>query len=323
MVPADILDRFRSDLDALISANERIGVAVSGGPDSLALLLLAVAARPDRVEAATVDHGLRSESRSEAEDVAVICSGLGTPHETLTVDWETVPTSAIQQKARSARYSALAAWMRRRGLAAILTGHHLDDQAETLVMRLNRGSGVTGLAGMRPDSPVLGASGLKLLRPLLGWRRSDLEAICAAAGYAPADDPSNSDLRHERVTVRRAMAGADWLDSSALARSAAYLAAADDALEWAVEREWTERVTGDDQALIYEPSDAPMEIRRRLVARAIATLANEGPAELRGRELDRLISALEAASAATLRGVRCEGGPTWRFTPATPRKLAK
>jgi tRNA(Ile)-lysidine synthase len=213
--------------------------------------------------------------------------------------------------------------MRDRGLTTLLTGHQLDDQAETLVMRLNRGSGVTGLAGMRPVATVPGNPDLRLVRPLLGWRRAELEAICAVAGHTPANDPSNCDLRHERVKVRRAIAGADWLDATALARSAGNLAAADDALEWAVKREWTERVTGNDQALIYEPSDAPVEIRRRLVARAVATLANEGPAELRGRELDRLISELEAGSTATLRGVRCEGGPIWRFAPATPRKLAK
>ena len=323
MVPADILDRFRRDLEALVPADERIGVAVSGGPDSLALLLLAATARPKRVEAATVDHGFRAESRAEADEVAAICAGLDVPHDILTVDWAELPTSALQEKARSARYAALAEWMRRRGLSVLLTGHHVDDQAETLVMRLNRGSGVTGLAGMRTVAPLTGAKDLKLLRPLLGWRRSELEAICVAAGLTPATDPSNSDPRHERVRVREAITGADWLDAAALARSAANLAAADEALKWATAREWSERVVNDGQTLTYSPTDAPTEVRRRIVARAIAELGTEGPSALRGAELDRLISAVETGSTATLRGVRCQGGPTWRFAAATPRKLAK
>lgn len=322
MVPEQALvERFRAALDELAAGGTRLGIAVSGGPDSLALLLLAAAARPRDIEAATVDHGLRPEARAEADMVAGLCEGLGVPHAILAIEWDIPPSSAIQEQAREVRYGALAAWMRERALGALLTGHHLDDQAETLVMRLARGSGVRGLAGMRPSSHVPGHPDLELLRPLLGWRRSELEQVCAAAGLTPAADPSNLDETFERVRIRRALAQADWLDAQALARTAANLAAADEALDWAAGEEWRARVDQHDSEIAYRPSDAPAEMRRRVLARAVGSLATERPAdELRGRELDRLLSELEAGRTATLRGVRCSGGPEWRFTPAPPRR---
>src|SRR5262245_46562227 len=135
-----LLERFRADLDSLSAPSERIGIAVSGGPDSLALLLLAAAARPGLVEAATVDHGLRPESRAEAEMVARTCAELRVPHEILVADWAETPSSAIQERAREARYSLLAGWLVEQKLKALATAHHADDQAETILMRLNRGS---------------------------------------------------------------------------------------------------------------------------------------------------------------------------------------
>ena len=148
-LPAETIERFRRDLDALVPPDTPIGVAVSGGPDSLALLLLAAQARPARVEAATIDHALRPESRAEAEMVAALCERLGVPHAILTANWEEKPSTAIQERARAIRYKLLGEWARNRRLGALATAHHLDDQAETLLMRLTRGAGVRGLAGMR------------------------------------------------------------------------------------------------------------------------------------------------------------------------------
>src|SRR5436305_6193565 len=111
MVPEQpLVERFRADLDALIPPDEPVGVAVSGGPDSLALLLLAAAARPGRIEAATVDHALRTGSRDEAETVAAICAHLGAPHAILTAAWDEKPITAIQQRAREERYRVLGQW---------------------------------------------------------------------------------------------------------------------------------------------------------------------------------------------------------------------
>lgn len=313
------LTRFAADLDALLAPGERIALAVSGGPDSMALLLLAAAARPGLIHAATVDHGLRATSRAEAEAVARMCGEIGVQHRILTIDWPTPPTRALQEQARVARYAALGEYAVTEGISAVATGHHADDQAETLVMRLVRGAGVRGLAAMRPSSPLPGRSEVRLVRPLLGWRRADLADVIAACGITAAADPSNFDEQHERVRIRRLMAGSAWLDPAALATSATHLAAADVAIEYAVAREWA-GVSDDGECLRYDPRDTPPEIRRRLAARMIAALASEGDGSaLRGRELDRLVSQIEAGSSATLRGVRASGGPTWSFRRAPPR----
>jgi tRNA(Ile)-lysidine synthase len=316
------LDRFRRQLDALVKPGVRLGVAVSGGPDSLALLLLAAAARPGEVEAATVDHSLRPEARAEADMVAALCERLGIPHSTLTVEWDEKPVTAIQERARNARYRLLGKWAGERGTQALLIAHHVDDQAETFIMRLARGAGVKGLAGMRRFSAPPGGK-VALVRPLLGWRRTELEQLCAEAGLAPAVDPSNQDEQFERVRVRRALSEADWLDAKSVALSADNLAQADAALHWATTQEWKRAVTNGAGAgaIVYRPADAPREIRRRIARRAVLRLATEGGgADLRGRELDQLLAVLARGRKATLRGVLCSGGEEWRFTKAPARK---
>jgi tRNA(Ile)-lysidine synthase len=316
----DLIERFRVDLDSVLAPGRPLGLAVSGGPDSLALLLLAAEARPLEVEAATVDHALRPESRGEAEAVAEACASLGVPHTILTIEWEEKPDTALQERARLMRYRLLGDWARQRGLAALATGHHLDDQAETFLMRLSRGSGVRGLAGMRRIAQPAGAR-IAVIRPLLGWRHLELEAVCAAAGVEPVHDPSNDDEQFERVRIRKALADADWLDAAAVADSASHLAEADGALHWATDWEWKRAVSVAGGQIVYKPTDAPREIRRRVIRRAILALATEGGgAELRGRELDQVLAALRTGRRATLRGVLCIGGPEWRFTRAPARR---
>lgn len=314
-----LVTRFAADLDRIAPSEGTLGLAVSGGPDSLALLLLAATARPGAVEAATVDHQLRPGSDAEAQAVAETCKALGVPHRTLKVEWKAKPQTAIQERARIERYRLLGKWLDEHDLAALVTAHHLDDQAETLLMRLNRGSGTRGLAGMRSRSPLPGANG-HLLRPLLSWRRSELESICKAVGLKPADDPSNDDEQFERVRLRKALGEADWLDPEAIARSAAYLAQAEVALHWAVDKEWDSQVSRSGDEISYRP-EAPREIRRRVVRRSIAALAREGAGNpVRGRELDRIVAILAQGGSATLRGVLCSGGVQWRFSPAPARR---
>jgi tRNA(Ile)-lysidine synthase len=318
-VEAAVLNRFRADLDALVSRQARLGVAVSGGPDSLALLLLAATARPGQVEAATIDHGLRQESRDEAQMVAQVCERLDVRHAILTARWSERPETAIQERARKERYLLLGYWAEERGLDALVTAHHAEDQAETVMMRLARGAGIRGLAGIRPRSVSPGAH-VRLVRPLLGWRRSELNQVCIAAGVSPVADPSNKDERFERVRVRRSLAALDWLDAGAVAQSATILADADAALDWAMREEWDRSVHEKRGSIIYRPSDVPAEIVRRIVARAIRRLATEGgDRESRGPELTRLVAALSAGETATLRGVQCRGGPEWHFIPSPNR----
>ena len=291
----------------------RLGLAVSGGPDSLAMLLLAQAALPGRSEAATVDHGLRAESADEAALVASVCAALGVPHAVLSV---AVAQGNIQSEARSARYGALSAWLAQRGLAALATGHHVDDQAETLLARLNRASGVAGLAGVRPRGPVPGGDA-PLLRPVLGWRRSALAGVVAAAGIAAVDDPSNRDPRFDRARLRQALAQADWIDPAAVAQSAAHLADADAALEWAARREFAESVTRDGPGLTYRPR-APRAIALRVLAMIVRELDQ---AEPRGGALARLFDALARRETVSLGQLVARPLPEgWSFTPAPRRR---
>jgi tRNA(Ile)-lysidine synthase len=301
----ELAARFRADLEALTSAAPaRLGLAVSGGPDSLALLLLAHAAYPGRVHAATVDHGLRAESAAEAAFVAGLCGELGVPHVTLAANM--TDKVNVQAAARARRYALLGRWAGEVKAGCLVTAHHLDDQAETLVMRLLRGSGLAGLSGVRAVNPPL-------VRPLLGWRRDELAAVVRAARVDPVADPSNQDERFDRARIRRLLAEAQWLDPAPLARSAAALAEAEDALEWAVERLWRERVDG----LTLDPAGLPAELRRRLVLRLLATIGGPPP---RGEEVGRLLATLDGGGTATLAGVKCVGGKRWRFAPAPPRR---
>jgi tRNA(Ile)-lysidine synthase len=302
----------------LLPGDAPFGLAVSGGPDSLALLLLAHPTFPCRFEVATVDHGLRPESADEAAMVAHVCAERGIAHATLRP--EVARKGNLQANARVARYAALGEWAGERGLAAIVTAHHRDDQAETLLMRLNRGAGVRGLAGMRGASIVPAHPELPLLRPLLGWTRAELVEIVATSRISPADDPSNRDRRFERVAVRQALAQADWLDPPSLAASAGHLAEADEALEWAASREWDERVERRADGFAYRQS-APRVVRLRVLERIISELGREGTP--RGNEIARMDTSLSQGKTATLAGVRASAdGAAWNFVPAPARRSA-
>lgn len=290
-------------------------LAVSGGADSLAMLLLAHAAIPDRIACATVDHGLRAAAADEAAMVAAVCAGRAIPHATLQPDPTLEPGGNVQARARAARYDALAAHAAATGCTAILTAHHADDQAETLLMRANRGSGVDGLAGVR-------AAGrweeLPVLRPLLGWRRAELVAIVEGAGLIAADDPSNRDSAHDRPRIRALIAASADLNPAGLARSAGALADASDALRWSFERLVADRISLSGQSCSIDSGDLPREYRRRLLAHGMAALGEAAP---RGPALDRLLATLEAGESAMLGATRANAkGAIWQLSPTPPRR---
>lgn len=312
----DLVERFRRDLHALTGPTPgRIGVALSGGGDSLALLLLAAAAHPGAVAAATVDHRLRPNSAAEAEFSASICAGLGIGHRTLSVSLS--GRGNLQARARDARYAALAGWAFDERVAVLLTAHHCDDQAETVMMRLLRGSGVSGLSGIRACAPLTATT--RLCRPLLGWRRSELAELVRAAGIAPIDDPSNRDERFDRARIRRQLADTVWIDPLALGRSAAALAEADDALDAMVETLFAERVAIDPDGAVLRPEGLQPILLRRLVTRVLASVVPGPPP--RGDQLGALLEQLRAGATVTLAGALCIGGETWRFAPEPRRRL--
>lgn len=283
-------------------------MAVSGGPDSMAMLLLAATAFPGRIEAATVDHGLREASADEADIVATLSATLGVPHTTLTIR---VPKKGnLSDAARERRYAALEDWRARHGVDWIATAHHADDQLETLIMRLNRGAGVGGLAGIR-------ARNGRIVRPLLGWRRAELATVVAGAGIVTVDDPTNRDDRFDRARLRKVLVGADWLDPVAATKSATLLADAEVALDWAV------RVSGvaADPATLNADAMAmvPPEIVRRAV---LAAIMHSDPAcRPRGDALTRLIAALRRGETVSIGSVLCSvRNRQWHFAAAPARR---
>lgn len=321
----ELVERFRSDLSALwLDANEpnvKFGIALSAGPDSLALLLLAHAALPGKVEAATVDHGLRTESAAEAEYAADICATLRVPHEILRVE---VAEGNLQTQARLARYAVLAKWSERRAIDTLCTAHHRDDQVETLFMRLNRGSGLSGLAGVRAAGLVPGSE-IILLRPLLGWDRATLERVVEQSGFNAVQDPSNKDLAYDRVRIREALAAAHWIDRKSVARSAKVLAEMEDSILGLAAEDYEFAGSRDGEIKSYRPFERSQIYRPSIWAEIIVMIF---------RDFDRSISRADAARMAenlidevplNMGGIHAsfryeDDEIVWDFTPENPRR---
>jgi tRNA(Ile)-lysidine synthase len=322
--------RFAADLEALWPEAERdgrpLGLAVSGGPDSVALLLLAAEVLPGQIVVASIDHGLRPEAAGEVALVGRIAGERGIPFTPLTV---TLAKGNTQAQARAARYGALGEWAEARGLGAVATAHHADDQAETLLMRLNRGSGIAGLAGVRARS-VVESTDVPLLRPLLCWRKAELAALVAAAGITPAQDPSNTNPDFDRVRIRQALAEADWLDPVQLAASAAHLGEAWGALAWYAELDWHEMVMreqGDAGAPGFSYcANVPRIIAIETIIRIIRALGGHASRAEAARAWDRLWAGENASLGGVLavpgvERVEKVGVPmrVWRFRPEPAR----
>ena len=221
--------------DASFAAHAHVALAVSGGSDSTALMYLAAEWRAARgktgpsISVVTVDHGLRPGSAGEAVLVADLAHGLGLPHATLA--WTgPKPETGVQAAAREARYRLIGAHLAANGWPAVATAHTEDDQAETLLLRLARGSGVDGLAAMRS---VIQHDAMLVLRPLLPIPKRRLIATLLARGLSWSEDPSNQRLEFERVRLRAARAALEGvgLTPRPLAQSARRLARASDALD--------------------------------------------------------------------------------------------
>lgn len=296
--------------------SQPLGVAVSGGSDSLALLHLVADIAKQRgtaVHAVTVDHGLRPEAAQEARDVAALCAPLGVSHQTLQWDaWK--GQGNLQDAARRARYDLMAHWAGSKGIRHIALGHTRDDQAETLLMRLARGAGVDGLSAMRyekRDREVI------WIRPLLDVPRAALQQELTHRGIGWAHDPSNDDLQFDRIKARRTLQALAPLgvDAAALAQVAANMQAARDALEHQTQEAARRLVTAQCGAIRIDWTglcDAPRDILRRVV---LASLRWVSRAEYppRARALDGVLERLTEASSATLDGclLALKGNNLW------------
>jgi len=339
-------------LFADLKSAKALVLAVSGGPDSTALMVLAARWRkslrkgPDLI-AITVDHGLRAAAKREARDVAALAKALGIAHRTLR--WQGAkPKTGIPQAAREARYRLLADAARKAGASHVLTAHTLDDQAETVLIRMSRGSGITGLSAMRrasvipgdaesvdPESilrgaggldagraalrPRPGTTGLLLVRPFLDIPKVRLIATLAKAKIAYADDPTNRDAAFTRVRLRGLMPelAAEGLDARRLSVLARRLRRADDAIEAADRSRPVERGHARPQTRKMACFDAgryfalPPELALRVLARAILALGCDFRIEL--AKLEALQAALAHAADAN---IARKSGPRWRRTLA-------
>src|SRR4051794_10915035 len=282
-----------------------IVLAVSGGPDSVAMMWLAARwrramPRGPRLVAVTVHHGLRPEAGREARDVKHLAKSLDLPHRTLR--WSGAkPKTGVPSAARDARYRLLAEAARAAGATHVLTAHTQDDQAETLLMRMSRGSGIAGLAAMARQSR---REGVVLARPLLHIPKARLLATLKKAKIGFTDDPTNRDANFARPRLRAMMPAlaAEGFDARNLSRLASRFARANAALEILVDG--AERYLAlRERDLAHAGFDAKAfaglaeEIRLRLLLRRIDRVGHEGPAEL--GKLEALLAALDRACAAT------------------------
>lgn len=297
------------DIDALIHARldqmagdlPALGVAVSGGGDSIALMhMVATWAAGRRIMVATVDHGLRSNSRAEAEAVARQAAAMGLPHRILTWQREEAFSGNLMADARNARLQLLSQWARDNDLAAIALGHTADDQAETLIMRLNRGAGVDGLGAM---SARRHAREMLWLRPMLEITRQRLRDWLQARQLDWIDDPSNDNEDFERVRVRKSLKATGW-SITAIADSAAHLREARDALTHYVLQACAEARFA--QASMDLPltalQDAPSEIQRRILLASARWITGQ-PYPPRRAGVANALAAVLAGRRVTLDGV--------------------
>lgn len=293
------------DLFSPFLGRRTVLLAVSGGPDSTALVHLAalwrrsLSADGPFLRAATVDHGLRPEAAHEAEAVAAFCARIGVGHATLR--WQgPKPGTGLQEAARAARYDLLLDEARAQRASALALAHTLDDQAETVLFRLARGSGLSGLAAMRAES-VRGD--VALLRPFLGVPKARLVATLKAEGVAFLEDPTNRDPRFTRPRLR-AMAPlleAEGLSAARLGLLARRVARAEAALEAATDEaalRLLEVPLGEDPLCLDLAGflQLPAEIGLRLLGRAVDAKGHEGPVEL--AKLEALFAALVMAGQA-------------------------
>ncbi|RDS78592.1 tRNA lysidine(34) synthetase TilS [Alteriqipengyuania lutimaris] len=287
-------------------------------------MLLAHAALPGRVVAATIDHALRAESAQEAAFVSDLCASLGIPHQTRRIE---VADGNLQDRARDARYRALQEAFFELGADTLATAHHADDQAETVLMRLNRGSGVSGLAGIRAHRVDVNfdlLSEMLVVRPLLEWRKEELAQIVDEAGIEPVRDSSNEDERFDRVRMRNVLREADWLDPVAVARSARILQDAERIVDEAIRDTYRRSVFAEGEAVWFHRGDTFL-IEVEIVSRILKEFGSTP----RGSAVATMVEALRKDGAACLAGVMAKRAwhqkdpltqvDAWKFEREPPR----
>lgn len=315
-MPASLTQRLAAAMPENLP--QRLGVAVSGGGDSMALLTVLhelCIQRGKTLCAVTVDHRLRPESAVEAASVASYCATLGVLHQILPwKDWD--GAGNVQKAARDARYALITGWAQQTNIQAIALGHTMDDQAETVLMRLARGSGVDGLSAM---APVRNHWEILWFRPMLSLHRAELRVFLRQNNIAWHDDPSNDDLRFERIKARQTLAHLEplGLNAQVLSQVAGHMQSVQEALVHETRRVAKSIVkprAGGLEISFAAFTELPDEIARRLIQDALAwiTGAEYGP---RGKSLSTVLERLPVERSATLEGCRLilQDAQLWLF----------
>ncbi|MBV9287108.1 MAG: tRNA lysidine(34) synthetase TilS, partial [Hyphomicrobiales bacterium] len=304
-------------VDALLAplAGRSLLIAVSGGPDSTALLVMAAewAARNQmaRLAAATVDHGLRPESAAEAKSVASLAARLGVPHATLR--WAGAkPATGMMERAREARYRLLIDHALALDAEAIVTAHHADDQAETVLFRLLRGSGLKGLGGIEAISR---REGLVIARPLIGLEKSALVGFCRARAVPFVEDPTNASPAFARTRLKPLLAALaeEGLDARGFVRVARRLQQADEALE-RMTAAVAARLGTEGPLEARTLFDEPSAIVERILIQRIAAAGGRDESRIGLEKVESLAVSLRAALACGRPMAANVGGALVRLT---------
>lgn len=293
-------------LGQYMEANETIAVGVSGGGDSMALLLALHQYNTEselnlNIIALTVDHRLRDDAAVEANQVAKWCANLGVPHQILEWQFETKPESAIQEKARDARYELMGEYCQSYDIKKLFLAHNLEDNAETFLMRLKRGAGLRGLSAIAKVSQRKMQDGFSfaVIRPLLATKRAELRSYLEHFDQKWFDDVSNANAAFERVRVRQFLTDRAWFENEKLANSARRLSQANDAVEYYVNQYWKNNIYFIDLGIVKldlkQFEAQPVEIQLRLLARLVWSVGGQNNPP-RWQKIENLQSQLAGAT---------------------------
>lgn len=294
---AAFMERFSCAMDQhfadILSQGQDIAVGVSGGPDSMALCyaLSELVGWKFKIHAITVDHRLREDSTSEAQHVSEALRGLpNVEHVILHWDYSEKPDSRIQERARKARYDVMSEHMKERAISHLFTAHHMDDQAETFLFRLSKGSGLDGLSAMPFRRALRGG---ELCRPFLDFSKQDILDFCAAKKIQYVNDPSNQSEVFARVRLRRSMdvLAEEGLSSKRLSVTAKRMSRAREALEYYAQRTFEDGVLNKDSDRIVFSlnalSDKPFDTIVRVVNTGLEAL-QDGDGKQYGVRMEKL-----------------------------------
>jgi tRNA(Ile)-lysidine synthase len=294
----------------LLEPGERVLVACSGGPDSAALLAALQRLAPElqlRLDAASVDHGLRPDAAADVALARAQAEALGVPFHSLRVE---VPRDgSLQAAAREARYAALLGRMAELGAGRLAVGHTRDDQAETVLLRVLRGSGLRGLGGIQPRRQD------GVIHPLLDCARQDVHRFAASLALPLADDPSNRDPRHARVRVRHSVVPVLQAEDPALSEHLADLAddarAASEELDRSALALLASAGDGPERLRISSLREATPSLRRAAMQRWLGAAGDPGPGRAQLEQLEAALSGRGEVWLSGGRHVRAQDGWLW------------